>query len=213
MIVTPLPTRSKREAASQARRQAILDAALDVFVIKGFAAARLDDIATAAGVAKGTIYLFFRDKQDLFEQVARGAIGPVFADMAAMADATDAPFDAVLAALFERFQREILATPKREIPRLILAEGRRFPELAAFYHREVITPGLDLLRRMARRAQNRGELASDALVRHPVLVFAPMLVSLLWTSTFDSFEKLDVPDLLATHRALLSATQARKPSP
>jgi AcrR family transcriptional regulator len=213
MIVAPRQARSKREAASQARRQAILDAALDVFVSQGYAAARLDDIVAAAGVAKGTIYLFFRDKQDLFEQVVRGAIGPVFADMAAFADTTDAPFDAVLAALFEKFQRDILATPKREIPRLILSEGRRFPELAAFYHREMISPALDLLRRIARRAHQRGELASDALVRHPLLAFAPMLVSLLWTTTFDSLEKLDVPDLLATHRELLAAPQARKPIP
>ena len=213
MIVAPPHRRNKREAASQARRQAILDAALDVFVTKGFAAARLDDIVASAGVAKGTIYLFFSDKQDLFEQVVRGAIGPVFAEMAAFAEKTDAPLDAVLAALFETFQREILATPKREIPRLIISEGLRFPELAEFYHREVITPGLDLIRKMALRARHRGELASDALVRHPVLAFAPMLVSLLWTSTFDSFQKLDVPDLLAAHRELLSSPQARKPAP
>jgi len=212
MTAAPLRKRNKREAASQARRQAILDAALDIFISKGFAAARLDDIASAAGVAKGTIYLFFRDKQDLFEQVARGAIGPVFADMAALAE-RDAPFEAVIAALHEKFHREILATPKREIPRLIFSEGRRFPELAAFYHREVITPGLDLLRKLAARAQKRGELGSDALVRHPLLAFAPMLVSLIWTSTFDSFEKLDVQDLLATHRALLSAAPARETTP
>ncbi|MCW2274494.1 TetR family transcriptional regulator [Rhodoblastus acidophilus] len=212
MVGAPPHRRNKREAASEARRQAILDAALDAFVSQGFAAARLDDIVAAAGVAKGTIYLFFRDKQDLFEQVVRGAIGPVFAEMAALAEKTDAPFDVMLAALFEKFQRDILATPKREIPRLILAEGRRFPELAAFYHREVITPGLDLLRRLARRAHQRGELASDALVRQPLLAFAPMLVSLLWTSTFDPIEKLDVPGLLATHREILSAPQARKPT-
>ncbi|MCW2285666.1 AcrR family transcriptional regulator [Rhodoblastus acidophilus] len=213
MVVAPPHRRSKREAASEARRQAILDAALEIFVSQGFAAARLDDIVSAAGVAKGTIYLFFRDKQDLFEQVVRGAVGPVFADMAVLAEKADAPFDAMLAALFDTFQREILATPKREIPRLIFAEGRRFPELAAFYHREVITPGLDLLRRLAQRAHERGELVSDALVRHPVLAFAPMLVSLIWTSTFDPFQKLDVADLLATHRELLSPPQARKPTP
>jgi len=209
----PLPRRNKREAASEARRQAILDAALDVFVDQGFAAARLDDIVARAGVAKGTIYLFFRDKQDLFEQVVRGAIGPVFTEMAEFADKTDASFDAILGALFEKFQRDILATPKREIPRLIFSEGRRFPELAEFYHREVISPGLGLLRRLAARAHQRGELASDALVRHPTLAFAPMLLSLLWTSTFDSFEKLDVPDLLAAHRELLASPQARETKP
>jgi hypothetical protein len=146
----------------------------------------------------------------LFEQVVRNAIGPVFADMARMVEATDAPFDVVLTALFEMFQREILATSKRELPRLIISEGRRFPELAEFYHREVISPGLELMRRVAERARQRGELTSEALVRHPMLVFGPLLVSLLWKCTFESFEKLDIPDLLATHRELLVAPQARK---
>lgn len=211
-VRAPVPT--KRRLASEARRQAILDAALDVFASDGFAAARLDDIAARAGVAKGTVYLFFKDKQDLFEQVVRGAIEPVFADMAAMVETADAPFDALLAKMFELFQREIFATKKREIPRLILAEGRRFPGIAEFYHREMISPGLELMRRMARNAHARGEIASDALVRYPQLLFGPLLLSLIWKSMFEPFETLDVSGLLAAHREVLAASAAqRKPTP
>jgi AcrR family transcriptional regulator len=204
----------KRRLASEARRQAILDAAFGIFISEGFAAARLDDVATRAGVAKGTIYLFFKDKHDLFEQVVRGAIGPVFANIADTTGRMEAPFDRVLAAMFEMFQREILATKKREIPRLVLAEGRRFPKIAEFYHREVISPGLELMRAIARRAHLRGELASDALVRYPQLLFGPLLVSLLWETTFEQFEKLDVEGMLAAHRELMVASGAtRKPTP
>jgi hypothetical protein len=143
-----------------------------------------------------------------------GAIKPFFADLASLAEGADVPFDAVLAGLFATFQREILATRRREIPRLVLAEGRRFPTIAAFYHREVISPGLALMRRLAERAHARGELASDALVRHPLLLFGPLLASMLWETTFEPFEHLDVDGLLRAHRELLAgAPVPRTPPP
>lgn len=210
----PRASASKRQQASQARRQAILDAALDVFIAEGFAAARLDDIAARAGVAKGTIYLFFSDKEDLFEQVVLGAIGPVLADLAAVADRATAPLSVLLGHLFEVFQREILDTKRREIMRLIIAEGGKFPKIAEFYHREVISKGLALISRVARRAHERGELSSDALVRFPHLLIGPMLVSVVWRSLFEQFEPLDVAGLLAAHGELLLAPQtSREPNP
>ena len=214
MVVQPSqsPVSGKRRQASEARRQAILDAALDVFVSEGFAAARLDDIVTRAGVAKGTIYLFFDDKQDLFEQVVLGAIGPVLASLALVADQPTLPFDALLAAMFEVFQREILSTKRSAIPRLVMTEAPRFPRIAEFYHREVISKGIELVRRIARRAHERGELPSDALVRFPQLLFGPMLISVLWEGLFSRFEALDVAGMLAAHRELLLASGTTRES-
>lgn len=201
----PRDTRSRRRQASEARRQAVLDAALDVFVADGFAAARLDDIATRAGVAKGTIYLFFADKEDLFEQVVLGAVGPVLADLAETVDRAAAPIDILLGRLFGIFQREVLGTRRREVLRLIIAEGAKFPRIAEFYHREVVSKGLAMFSTMATRAYERGELSSDALARFPHLLFGPLLVSVVWRSLFEPFQSLDVDGLLSAHRDLLLA--------
>lgn len=208
--IDAVPTR--RQKASAQRRQAILDAALDVFAAQGFAAARLDDVAAEAGVAKGTIYLFFADKEALFEQLLIGAVAPVLAKVEALANVKSMPFDNVLAALFAFFRAELLGTKRREVIRLVLMEGRRFPRIAEIYHREVIAKGLALISKIARQARMRGELTSDDLISFPHLVFAPLVMSLIWDGLFSKSEPLDVEGLLAAHRRLLTnaADTARK---
>src|SRR3974390_3950233 len=95
---------TRRQLASGGRRQAILRAGLGVFAARGFAAARLEDVAEKAGVAKGTIYLFFRDKEDLFEQIVLGAVTPVVPLVGAVAADPDAPTDVILGRLFDLFR-------------------------------------------------------------------------------------------------------------
>jgi AcrR family transcriptional regulator len=204
---------SRRQEASEQRRQAVLEAGLDVFATHGFAAARLDQVAAKAGVAKGTIYLFFRDKEDLFEQVVLGAVSPVLARLNSVASQTDLPVDALLAVLFEVFRNEILGTRRKEITRLIVSEGARFPKIAQFYHREVVSKAMELVRRVAARARTRGELASDGLETFPHLVFAPLLLSIIWDGLFSTIEPLDVEGLLAVHRAVLVGSGHRGKSP
>lgn len=198
------PTR--RLEASALRRQAILSAGLDVFATEGFAAARLDDVAEKAGVAKGTIYLFFDDKEHLFEQIVKGAVAPVLEQMQGIASQASLPLEQFLSALFDVFRREVLGTKRREIARLVLTEGSRFPRIAQYYHREVISKMLMLVRDVARRAHARGELPSDALVRFPHLLFAPMVMSLMWETLFAKYEPLDVKALLSAHGGVLIGT-------
>lgn len=192
-----------RKKASERRRQAILDAGLAVFAAEGFAAARLDVVAEKAGVAKGTIYLSFKDKEDLFEQIVRGALTPVLERLGQFVNEADLPFDVLLAQMFAVLQTEILATRRKEIIRLVITEGGRFPAIARFYHRQVITKGIALVRRAAERAHERGELSSDALVRFPHLVFAPLLMAVIWQWVFSPIEPLDVEGLLAAYLDVL----------
>ncbi len=206
-----LPT--KRRQASEARRRAILDAALDVFISEGFKAARLDDIARRAGVAKGTLYLFSRDKEDLFEQVALDAVAPVMERLTALAAQSDLPFSALLTGMFALFEREVLATRRREIIRLVIAEGARFPAIAEFYHREMVSRGVSLVSAAAARAHARGELPTDALARHPQLLFGPMLVGVVWRALFEPYQHLDISGLLAAHRDMLLGTAAKAQAP
>ena len=187
--------RAKRGAA---RREAILAAALEEFSAHGFEAARLDDVARRAGVAKGTIYLYFSDKEALFQALVRSYISPVVGTLEHVTH-VDAPFRAVAEQLAELFVREIVETRRRDIIRLIFSEGQRFPKLAEFYYREVISRAMSAVRGLLRRALERGEITNEALVRFPQLIVAPGLVAILWKSLFDRLDPLDVRAMLHAH--------------
>ena len=184
------------------RREAILAAALDEFSLRGFAAARLDDVARRAGVAKGTIYLYFRDKEALFQDLVRSVIGPLIARFEASAE-IDLPARLVAERIVEMFVREIYGTRRKDVIRLIIAEGPRFPKIAEFYYREVISRVIAAVRGLLRRAAERGEIPAEALARFPQLLVAPGLVAIIWNGLFDRFEPLDVAALMRAHLDLL----------
>ena len=138
---TDKPPRARR-VAPEARREAILKAALAVFAAHGFEAARLEDVAAHAGVAKGTLYLYFQDKEALFEALVRNAVSPLLEHMSRVAAAPDiSPLEAI-ETFFAVFEKEVLGTERKLLLRLIMAEGPRFPAIAEFYHREVVSRGL-----------------------------------------------------------------------
>ena len=184
------------------RRDAILQAALDEFSAKGFAAARLDDVASRAGVAKGTIYLYFQDKETLFQELLRSMLSPVVAVIEA-APLANLPVRAVAEMIAGVFVREIFGTRRAEVIKLILSEGPRFPQLAEFYYREVIARVLPPIRARLTRAAENGELHSDALARFPQLLVAPALLALMWNALFQRFAPLDVKELMDAHLDLL----------
>jgi AcrR family transcriptional regulator len=191
--------RARRRAE---RRQAILAAALKEFSARGFAAARLDDVAVAAGIAKGTIYLYFRDKEALFQDLIRSEMSPVVATLET-ALAVDLPVRAVAERAVELFVREIYGTNRKDIIRLIISEGPRFPQLADFYYREVLSRIIAAVRALLARALARGELRSDALIRFPQLLAAPGIVAIVWSGLFERHDPLDVGALMRAHLDLL----------
>jgi AcrR family transcriptional regulator len=187
--------RAKRSAE---RRDAILAAAMDEFAARGFAATRLDDVARRAGVAKGTIYLHFADKETLFQELIRLELSPVVAALEHASHA-EIPLRQITDRLIEVFVREIFETRRKDVIRLVITEGPRFPKLAEFYYREVISRALEAIRAMLRRAVERGELKTDALVRFPQLLAAPGIVAVIWSGLFDRFEPLDVRAMMRAH--------------
>jgi len=180
-----------RAAKAAERRNAILKAALDEFSERGFAAARLDDVARRAGVAKGTIYLYFKDKEALFQELVRFQIGPVVGALEAVL-ASDLPLKVIVDNALDIFVREIYGTHRKQVLRLIISEGPRFPALAEFYYREVLAHILKAVRARLARAVERGEIEGDELVRFPQLLGAPGIVAIVWSGLFDRFEPLDV---------------------
>ena len=209
----PAAARNARAARQAERRDAILAAALEEFAASGFAATRLDDVARRAGVAKGTIYLYFRDKESLFQELVRATLSPIVGAIETT-QVRDLPARVIAETIADIFVREIFGTRRKDVIRLIITEGARFPKLAEFYYHEVIERVTAALRAMLSRAVARGELSSDALVRFPQLLVSPALMALVWNSMFDRFAPLDIRELMRAHIELLfgDKTSQRAPS-
>jgi hypothetical protein len=113
--------------------------------------------------------------------------------------AIDLPLRAIVDQAIELFVREIYGTHRKQLIRLIISEGPRFPALAEFYYREVLSRMLSAVRGLLRRALDRGELADDTLIRFPQLLGAPGVIAIVWSGLFDRFEPLDVRAMMRAH--------------
>jgi AcrR family transcriptional regulator len=217
----PVPTKQAETAGKRgrrgdpaAKREKLLDAALTVFLAEGYSAARLDDIAAAAGVAKGTIYLQFTDKEDLFRALILERMAPLLTEAEALAGNFTGTTRDLLKMLSQRMRQELLATRRKDLLRLVISEAPRFPWLAEFHYRNVVSRGIGMVRAIAQRGVERGELASDALVRFPQLLPASMLTAVIWTTVFNRFEPLDADSFIDTHlELLLRALETPAPPP
>jgi AcrR family transcriptional regulator len=184
------------------RRQAIIDAALDEFIDRGYAATRLDDIASRAGVAKGTIYLHFKDKQALFEELVRTALVPLIGRLAAP-PAAGSSIRAALENFAENFAKEVVTTRRGAIVRLIIAEGPRFPDIADFYYREVVSRGIAGMRALIELGIQRGEIKQTGLKDFPQIVVAPAMVAVIWHGLFGRHAPLDATAMFRVHLDLI----------
>lgn len=202
-----LTTPGGREARSAERREVILNAALDEFAERGFESARLDDVAKRAGIAKGTIYLYFRDKETLFQELLREMLTPIVGGFETLGRA-DIPAKQLAEHMRDVFVHEVFETRRKDVIRLMIAEGRRFPKLAEFYYREVLSRIFEALQTILRRAAARGEVA-EALVEFPQLIAAPGLVAIVWTGLFGNVAPLDIRKMMQTHIDILFAPRSK----
>jgi AcrR family transcriptional regulator len=200
-----VPASAARKARSADRRDAILAAALDEFASRGFEAARLDDVARRAGVAKGTIYLYFRDKESLFQELIRTMLTPLVGTIEALGQ-SDVPLPMLADRIAELFVREVYETRRKDVVRLMISEGRRFPKLAEFYYHEVLSRIIAAVRSLLRRAAARGEVP-DGLAEFPQIIAAPGMLAIIWSGLFERFEPLDVRKMMKTHLDLLFSTR------
>jgi AcrR family transcriptional regulator len=198
----PRQRNTGRVQKSAARREAILAAALDEFSAQGFAATRLEDVARRAGVAKGTIYLHFADKEALFQELVRTMLGPLVASLDQLRT-TDLPIRTVLERFADLFVIGIYGTRRRDVVRLVISEGARFPMLAEFYYHEVVERGMAAMSALLERAIARGEIRHTALARFPQLVAAPGLIAIIWRGLFDRFAHLDAAGMMRAHIDIL----------
>ena len=193
---------SNRAAGAAQRRAAIIAAGLDEFTARGFAATRLDDVAKRAGVAKGTIYLHFKDKEALFQELVRTALVPLIGNLTAV-PAAGGSVREILERFAETFVREVAETKRGDIVRLIMAEGARFPSLADFYFREVVSRGLAGMRKLIEYGIARGEIRDARLADFPQIVVAPAMIAVMWQGLFGRHAPLDAVAMLRVHLDLI----------
>lgn len=201
--VTSAPA-SRWRRRKAARPAEILAAALAAFAERGFAATRLDDVACRAGVTKGTLYLYFPTKEELFKAVVNRAVVPnIERGEAALLEAGDAPAVRLLEALLLGWA-ETASSRAGAIPKIMVAEAGNFPDLARFYRDEVVERSLDLFRRVMRFGIARGEFRADIDIEESVrCIVAPVLLSMLWRHSFGRHEATGGIDPEAICRAEL----------
>jgi AcrR family transcriptional regulator len=198
-----------------ARPGEILNAALACFAERGFAATRLDEVAWRAGITKGTLYLYFMNKQELFEAVVRQALVPNIERGEALLDDADAP----AALLLERLLRgwvELARSPAGALPKIVIAEAGNFPDLARFYRREVVDRGMALLHRVLESGIARGEFRNVDIENAVPCIVAPLLLAMLWRHSFGRHDPagLDPDALCEAHlRLLLEGLAIPPPGP
>jgi AcrR family transcriptional regulator len=194
--------RSQRwQRRKDARPAELLEAALDVFFEKGFAAARLEDIAARAGVSKGTIYLYFESKDDVFEALVRSIPLPNIEQLRALAADKSIPADVMLRRVLTFLGGVLRDERMTKFPRLVIGEGGRFPKLAETYKREVISRGVAIIGAIVERGIEEGRFRDINPQHAAFAAISPVLFTAIWHTTFERFDSapLDAQAFVAQH--------------
>lgn len=176
------PSAPKRERRKDARPRELLDAALALFVEQGFAATKAEDVAKRAGVSKGTLFLYFGSKEELFKAVVRENIAGQFSEFNVALDSYTGSTESLMRGFMAAWWARVGATHSAGICKLMVSEGRQFPELAEFYRTEVIDPACQVISRVLERGVQRGELHAPVTTHSVYTLLAPILFLMLWNS-------------------------------
>jgi len=189
----------------QARPGEILDAALKVFAEKGFAAARMEDIAARAGVTKGTIYLYFPSKAEMFKSLARETVGVALAGVAQRVREFQGSSRELLILLLSSIAAFLQDKDRAMLPKIIISESGNFPELAHIWRSEVIDKALTMVTGAIAQGISRGEFRPLPPEHVARLCIAPIMLSVIWRTTFAAVDAVpfDHQKLFATHLDVL----------
>ena len=198
-----------------ARPEEIAEAALEVFAEKGFAAARLEDIARRAGVSKGALYLYFATKEDIFRAVIVQAVAPNLSRVQALAAGHSVPF-ADLAQGLAALAPQLMAKPQiGAVVKMVIGEARNFPEIARIWHDQVVKPALEALSAAISSAQARGEVRPGDPELYAVGLVGALLAAIIWRETFVPVgaAPFDLQDLAHQHFETALRGMSAEPRP
>jgi len=201
VMETRTETRRRRKAE---RPQEILEAAFLEFSRNGYAMTTLDQIAERAGVTKGTIYVYFASKEQLFISMVRELMKATLDTVQDMFERHDGSTADLLRAQFSFiYQHLVEDRRRREVVRMLISEASRFPELADRYHQDVHRPCLDMLQKAIQRGMDRGEIRRSAVTDCPLVIIAPIALVDLWMMMFDDRHPLDLKSYFDAHLELV----------
>ena len=205
-----------RQRRKKARPQELLDAALALFVEKGFAGSRAEEVAQRAGVSKGTLYLYYPSKEELFKAVVRQNLSSLIAEGEEIASSYEGSSSELLSKLLHTWWERVGNTPAAGIHKIVLAEVRNFPELAQFYTDEVIIPADRLFCGCVQRGIERGEFRPMPLHEVAHALMAPVIFMAIHQHSFGACPvhgpDMDPTLLLDTHLDLvLRGLEVRSP--
>ena len=180
-------TTPKRERRKEARPGELLEAALQLFVQKGFAATKVEEVAALAGVSKGTLFLYFPTKEDLLKAVVRENLAQHFPGWNQAFESFEGSSAEMLRFALHSWWEKIGSTPASGICKLMISESRNFPDLLAFYVESVMRPGNHLLRRILQRGMASGEFRpmDSAVAVHAIV--APMIYIMVWENALSAY--------------------------
>jgi len=197
----------KRERRKQDRPGELLEAALDLFVEKGYAATRVEEVAARAGVSKGTLFLYFPSKEDLFKAVVRASLVEPVTQGAAEVASFQGSCSELLEWMMLQWWHRYGATKASGISKLVMSEASNFPELAQFYRVEVIEPGHALVRNALQKGIDQAEFrpVNVELALHSVM--SPLIFLVMWKHSMGpcspSHEQIDPEAFISQHAQLL----------
>ncbi len=194
-----------RQRRKEARPAELIAAALDLFVERGFASTKLDDVATRAGVSKGTLYLYFASKEDLFKAVIQQGILPVLDQGEEMLAQHNGDASSLLQAMLMRWWELVGATHLAGIPKLMISEARNFPEVAQYYYENVIVRGRSLIRQVLERGIAAKQFRVGDMESTIDVILAPQMMLTIWRYSLAPCDcgKQDPEIYLRTHLELL----------
>ena len=169
-----------RQRRKEARPAELLSAALDLFVERGYTATKLDDVAARAGVAKGTLYLYFDSKEALFKAVIEQGILPLLDEGEELLQHHQSDARSLLQAMIVRWWQVLGETPLGGIPKLMIAEAGNFPDVATYYYDNVIVRGRELLRQALLRGIASGEFRKLDIESTIDVIMAPVMMLVIW---------------------------------
>ncbi len=195
---TDVKSKPRWERRKDARPQELLAAALDLFVERGYAATRLDEVAARAGVSKGTLYLYFENKEELFKAVVRENMVSKLADAEELIARYEGHTSELLRLCIRNWWEKIGATKLSGISKLMLAESGNFPDVARFYHEEVVSRGEALIRRIVERGIAHDEFRPVDTVTATRVIIAPVLMLMMWRHSlhYCHLEPIEADDYL-----------------
>jgi len=197
--------RALTDKAKQDRRLSMLDAAVAEFFDNGFAAARMDDIAARAGVSKGTLYLYFKSKEDLFTGLIEAFALPNLAQAEAAVEQSNSAREA-LRVLIRLMPHILRNTPMPKLAKVLIGDAGRFPDVVHQYRRSVFDRIVGIITRILERGQAEGEFGVTDPVLTARLVVAPVFLSAIWHVVFEPIDQdisVDLDALFALHENIL----------